>query len=859
MALPTHAQTLLGTVKDSSTQQPLPRATLTFSDSSGQTQAYTITSEQGRYQIELPPDRLLYLQVRFLGFQKQEKTVRLTKGENRRLDIALTPSTTALEEVEVTGKAPPITRKNDTIRYDVARYRDSTEVSLGDLLAQLPGVEVSTAGEVEVNGKKVDKLLIEGREFFGNNQKLATQNLSAKMVGTVEVYENYQGMGALQGFGDGKELALNVGIQEEYKGRITGRAKAGGGYEKRYTGGANLFQFQDKAQHALLTKANNTGEQVLSFRDYFKMLRPPTLSESDFTIDKTISRLLRPTTNTAERTSEMGALNLSWFPDETWEVKTYAILSRTEERQLRQTTTRFLSADSLPASRQQETGRDRILFGNLNINIEHTPSASQFWSYQLVGSRSGQRGSETTQNIQGALRQTFRRNDQQEGTTLSQQLKQVQRLGRRTLWYNRLTHLLTRTEEQLRLRSDTSFLGLPLAAPYRLQQPQSQRRDGIALASELRYRIPAHLLRVQLSARREQEQFRRRTGALFFADTLLRTQDYRLRMRLDREQGNLRYTLQLEALHLNLKTDAAHFDRLVLFPLVRLRWRLGMGRLRASYRLTNTFADAPLLLGTPEVRDFQSLRSGSLPLDFYTQQQRISASYFWQNTLAGTILNLSAFYTQNTNVPTTNTLAKNGYTESVRRLATQSEQQSVSVYWVQVLGVSPFSMRLQANYSRIKQPGFVAGTLVMQRSETTAGRLRVKSDFEDFWFNVKAGVEFRQTQNQTGLTAFRNRLTEWSPFGELRGTFASDWTWQSGLTYRQFTSNSGRQRRIWDLGAALRYRPSGKPYFIALRGANLLNLSSPEQLQVSANAQWVQETVVGALPGFIVLEAGWQW
>lgn len=140
------------------------------------------------------------------------------------------------------------------------------------------------------------------------------------------------------------------------------------------------------------------------------------------------------------------------------------------------------------------------------------------------------------------------------------------------------------------------------------------------------------------------------------------------------------------------------YRRVQWLPELLLRWQIGMSRVQFRYRASNRFVRAEDRLTIPQIRSFQNIRSNALPLDFLTIKHNAFLSYFIHNALAGTILNLGLFYHFSDGVATTETQAFSDYTQTFRRTAPRSWRQGASLYWVQVLGLSPFSLRVQANY-----------------------------------------------------------------------------------------------------------------------------------------------------------------
>jgi hypothetical protein len=111
--------------------------------------------------------------------------------------------TKVLSEVTVTSQAPPVTLVGDTIQYNASSFKTQPNANVEELLKKLPGVKVEKDGTVKAQGEKVQRVLVDGKEFFGNDPKIATRNLPADAIDKVQVYDKLSDQAQLTGFDDG--------------------------------------------------------------------------------------------------------------------------------------------------------------------------------------------------------------------------------------------------------------------------------------------------------------------------------------------------------------------------------------------------------------------------------------------------------------------------------------------------------------------------------------------------------------------------------------------------------------------------------------------------------------------------------
>lgn len=263
MAFSQNKRMLEGRVLDSLTQIPLPYALIYITpDTSRQYLAFARTDDAGRFQLSFSPtaERLL-LHIRLLGYE--DKTMAFDPGPAGPLAIALTPRVNALREVVVAQARAPITRQSDTLSYDVKAFTDSTEYNVEDVLKKLPGITVGADGQIAVNGKTVERVLIEGSDLFGRRYATGTKNIRAGYLDQVEVISRYQENPVLNAVNTSDAVVLNLKLKSDKKNILNGTIDAGPGWglDKSLKGvaHANVFSISSKFKALLISANGNTG------------------------------------------------------------------------------------------------------------------------------------------------------------------------------------------------------------------------------------------------------------------------------------------------------------------------------------------------------------------------------------------------------------------------------------------------------------------------------------------------------------------------------------------------------------------------------------------------------------------------
>lgn len=207
--------------------------------------------KNGRYLIE----------ANYIGYNKVYVPFRVN-GANAKLDtIKVSESSILLKEATVTGVKTPIKVMEDTIEYNADSYKTPPNSMVEDLLKRLPGVEVDSEGKITANGKSVTKILIDGKEFFADDPKVASKNLPVNMVDKLQVVDRKSDLARITGVDDGEdETVINLTVKKGMKQGWFGAIEAGYGSDDHYIGTFNINRFWGENQITFLGNANNVNQ-----------------------------------------------------------------------------------------------------------------------------------------------------------------------------------------------------------------------------------------------------------------------------------------------------------------------------------------------------------------------------------------------------------------------------------------------------------------------------------------------------------------------------------------------------------------------------------------------------------------------
>jgi len=267
--------TIKGVIVDEE-QAPLSAATVVLMQQSDSLLvSFGITDNAGSFLIKKVEPGDYILQVTYIGYENYSKPFHLPKGEKEKDfgNVLLGAVSENLEEVVVAAEHIPTQMSNDTIIYNADAFKTREGAVVEDLLKKLPGIEVDRDGNIKAQGENVQKVYVDGKEFFGDDPKIATKNLPADAVDKVQVYDKPSDMAEFTGIDDGQEAkTINLELKDGKKKGYFGNVSAGYGTEDRFESKFNVNRFGKKAQISAIGRANNVNEQGYSFNDYLSFM-----------------------------------------------------------------------------------------------------------------------------------------------------------------------------------------------------------------------------------------------------------------------------------------------------------------------------------------------------------------------------------------------------------------------------------------------------------------------------------------------------------------------------------------------------------------------------------------------------------
>ncbi len=374
---------LQGVVRDS-LGTPLELANvIAINKQSSALESFSVTTEDGKYLLSLSKNQTYNMQVSYIGMKTFEQEIS-TQDIDIIKDFNLSLDNT-LDAIELSYEMP-VTVRGDTLIYNADSFTNGSERKLEDVLKNLPGVEVNEDGQIEVEGKVVNKLMVNGKDFFDGDTKLASKNIPSKAVDKIQVLRNYSEVGQLSGVTNNQDnVAINIKLKEGKENFWFGTVTAGGGgseEDELYIAQPKLFYYSPKFSLNFIGDLNNTGESALSRRDIrgfgggFRA--PSNTSGTSINLGDNSLNFLTNQKDALEVKNQLGAANFSYSPNQGLDITGFAILNSNRVTSKEISVVQYTDSDlGIPDETTQQTSTqrsDQALFklsGSFNPNFEN--------------------------------------------------------------------------------------------------------------------------------------------------------------------------------------------------------------------------------------------------------------------------------------------------------------------------------------------------------------------------------------------------------------------------------------------------------------------------------------------------------
>jgi len=380
-----------GSVKDS-LNNPLELANvILINKETSALESFAISDENGEYKLSLKKNTAYNLQISYIGMESISKLIQSNES-NLKKDFTLFESN-MLDAVELTYEMP-VTVSGDTLIYNADSFKTGTERKLEDVLKNLPGVEVNDDGQIEVEGKVVGKVMVEGKDFFDGDTKIAIKNIPSNAIDKVQILKNYSEVGQLSGVQNNQDnIAINIKLKEGKDKFWFGNITAGGGestVENLYLFQPKLFYYSPDYSINVIGDINNIGELAFTRRDYWNFSggfnTPSNKSGTSINLGNNNLGFLQLQNNRAKDiSSKFGAANFSYSPNKKMDLSGFIILTSSDIELQENNSTQYIDTELGIPNEETQSGTSQVSDLALSkFTLKYKPNSNKQLDYEIL-------------------------------------------------------------------------------------------------------------------------------------------------------------------------------------------------------------------------------------------------------------------------------------------------------------------------------------------------------------------------------------------------------------------------------------------------------------------------------------------
>jgi hypothetical protein len=242
--------TLRGKLIDSLNKQSLKDASITaLNGTDSSLEVFTLARQDGSFSLANIPFGLMIIQIKFQGYEPFSKKITFSKT-NQVVDLGTVFMKTASNDLgNVTVTQSAIQMKKDTVEFTASAFKTKPNAVAEDLIRKMPGMEVAKDGSIKSQGEAVQRVLVNGKRFFGDDPKMATKNLPPDVIDKIQVFDDQSDQSKFTGFDDGNRVkTINITTRKDMRKGTFGKAVIGAGTDGNYDESVNFSKMNGDQQ-----------------------------------------------------------------------------------------------------------------------------------------------------------------------------------------------------------------------------------------------------------------------------------------------------------------------------------------------------------------------------------------------------------------------------------------------------------------------------------------------------------------------------------------------------------------------------------------------------------------------------------
>lgn len=855
--------TIKGQIFDSdNTNIPISFTTIQVLSTDKKLIAYGITNNKGYYNISVKKSGEYILKITHISFLTKEVSLVLSKKNTEvTKNILLKKNTESLDEIILKVDPKILEINTDTITYNLKRLTNGTESSLAEVLDKLPGVQLNSTGQITVNGKQVNKLLIDGEELFKSQHRITSESITSEMIKGIRYLDKYKDFGNIKNFNNKQIRALEISVKDRFKNKITGDVKVSGGIQEKALAHTNLFRLGGKLKVGFIGDWNNLGSASITSNEYNRLttlsnennLNTKGFRNSNFSSTPVF---LDESLDIAHRTNAFGALSLIYKPSEKTKISLLNIINQTNQNQRLLVSRSFFDDQNTSQLETREVNGDFFL-QTTSLEFGYQPNEQNFFSYTFNYIPSDYLDDIFINSTIADLNSTIFQQNTNKVYILDQKLNYSGAITKKTLLS--LTGVFSKknTDNTLSINASEPFLGLTFQDGNNLNQVLNleETRIGYELKTTTKLSKKSSLESYQGIFGSEDSFTNEVVDQNQFNDDITtdRVDSYlgvRFRGTLSEK---MRLRTELEYRYLSFERLDEAFENKYFLPSINVEYNIkNSKRLDFGYSYDLSLPKSISINQSDIVADyFSKIANSVIPINNVFPEHQFNTSYFDLNSSTGAS---SLFYISHTITP--EFIARNSFFDSnnitniQKDIGKNRKQTNIGINVdgrIKKLKLKIFS-KTNASYSiEENKINFLDNTTKTWFVKERAG---IYSRFRK-GINFSTGIDieyinFRNSINLVETTSITTKL-----YLYLNGNFYDKKIiWSFGGEYAFYKTDLD-QTEIFNLKPSLKYKITNN-WELSLTGNNILNIENSNIATNINTTNYIESRISQTLEGYLI-------
>ena len=848
-----------GIIKDTN-NTIIPSANVQVLNEQGtKTLAFGISDDFGIFTVSVKENGTYTIKITSLGYTTLYQKTNI--NSNSLSEFILVENKNQLDELIIKSQTSGMKQKGDTLVYAVEKFMNGTEETLKDIVKKLPGLDINANGKITSNGKEIDKLLIDGEEFFRNQHQLATENITAEMIKDVELIKNYKDFGKIDTDKKSGLTAVNINIKDEFKKRISGNLETAAGYKEKYRLHSNLFYFGKELKTSLIIDDNNTGKQAISLQDYFSLIDDKdsygsgNKSNVKFSKAEDFPKFLTSQNNVKERKTNFAALNLVYSPNSKLKINFNSIFNKANQEEEQLIKQQYFTPTTPILNNEFLNSTEISLFNSTQIESFYKPNKKTVFKYLINTNLNNINTNKNGETLVSDYANTINDKTIANNIFIKNNFAFSRAISNKTLLDVNAFYSNDKKKNQKDITATKPFLDLNfIDNNYVINQNRKTQSNNFGYNASLQFKFKENTLNINSGSIFENATYLNivQNQDSFFNNLDLKTNDSYLGFKFTyRPEKVMNYSLGLSH-HYIIKqfNDKSNFNRHYFFPKIDIKAVFRTNNvLGFSYQFSTKFPVVENLLQRNVIIDYRNYNSNEDVL--YNSElpyHPLNLNYFMYKPATPFIFN--ADYNKQENALSTNNRNSENSSQTLYKLSPYEELIS-GMYFLEKKITKLYSFTNSTSISKSNKIVFNDSYMNHYHTENISFLAQLSSKYKSFPINFEIGTLISQNKYQYDNS--NSFLKEKRFFTNLNGKASKNIFYYLNLSYDSQKSSTSNTE-IFNLSPKIRYNLAKSKWDFSLSGNNILNIDNPMRIENNSTPSYFQEKRYSALAGYILFE-----